>query len=233
MPASALPLAMVKFWTVNATPSFTENTPTLLPPLSVIRLLPSMVVSVLMFLVLVTVIVTGSDPQLNVAVPVKSAPPGRQASSADSVQVALVPAPTMHGRWTSDARAPTATAIAQKRVPVAQCGARFGRDGVPRDRSCLPVEVMTPSLHPDRREIRLHAVKRQQNADSAPESDFRTQRLDPDHRDAWVGAVGAERAGFDGRRQVLAECGIMLGNCTEGSLDGVCHAGTRPLGRRP
>jgi len=47
---------MVRFWTVNVTPVFTEKTRTLFPPLIVIRLPPSMVVLVLMVLVLVTVI---------------------------------------------------------------------------------------------------------------------------------------------------------------------------------
>src|SRR5450759_5201970 len=92
-----LPLAMVRFWTVNVTPGFTEKTPTLCPPLIVIRLPPSMVVAALMVLVLVTVIVA-APPQLKVTVPSKLKPPGRQAFSADSVQLAPVPVPTTHAR---------------------------------------------------------------------------------------------------------------------------------------
>src|ERR1035437_6824681 len=96
MPPPPLPLAMVSFWTVNLTPVFTEKTPTLFPPLIVIRLPPSMVVSALMVLVLVTVIVA-APPQLKVAVPSKLPPPGRQAVSAASAQVPL-PVPTTHAR---------------------------------------------------------------------------------------------------------------------------------------
>ncbi len=48
-----------------------------------------------MVLVLVTVIVA-APPQLKVTVPLKLPPPGRQASSADSVQLAPVPVPTTH-----------------------------------------------------------------------------------------------------------------------------------------
>ena len=48
---------MVRFCTVNFTPAFTEKTPTLFPPLIVMRLPPSMVASAAMVLVLVTVIV--------------------------------------------------------------------------------------------------------------------------------------------------------------------------------
>ena len=92
-----LPLAMVRFWTVKVMLGFTEKTPTLCPPLIVIRLLPSMVVSALMVLVLVTVIVA-APPQLKVTVPPELSPPGRQAVSADSVQLAPVPVPTTHAR---------------------------------------------------------------------------------------------------------------------------------------
>src|SRR2546425_5618172 len=89
----AEPLAMVRFWTVNLTPEFTKNTPTALPPLMVITLPPSMVVSALMVFVLVTVIVA-APPQAKVTVP----PPGRQASNAASVQLALVPVPTTQAK---------------------------------------------------------------------------------------------------------------------------------------
>src|SRR2546428_5198161 len=61
----------------------------------VIRLPPSIVVSALMVFVLVTVIVA-APPQLKVTVPLKLLPPGRQASNAASVQLALVPVPTTH-----------------------------------------------------------------------------------------------------------------------------------------
>src|SRR6266478_2984079 len=94
-PPTILPLAMVTFWTVKLTPAFTEKTPTLFPPLIVIRLPPSMVVSALMVLVLATVIVA-EPPQLKVTVPSKLPPPGRQAFNAASVQLALVPVPTTH-----------------------------------------------------------------------------------------------------------------------------------------
>src|SRR6266566_6593588 len=87
--------AMVRFWTVNMTPEFTENTPTVPPPLMVITLPPSMVVLALMVFVLVTVIVA-APPQAKVTVPSKLPPPGRQVSSAASVQLALVPVPTTH-----------------------------------------------------------------------------------------------------------------------------------------
>ena len=50
-----------------------------------------------MALVLATVIVA-APPQLKVTVPVKLPPPGRQALSADSVQLAPVPVPTTHAR---------------------------------------------------------------------------------------------------------------------------------------
>jgi hypothetical protein len=56
-----------------------------------------MVVSALMVLVLVTVIVA-APPQLKVTAPSKLPPPGRQASSADSLQLAPVPVPTTHAR---------------------------------------------------------------------------------------------------------------------------------------
>src|SRR5437867_10882112 len=90
-----LPLAIVRFWTVNVTPEFTTNTPTVPPPLMVITLPPSMVVLALMVFVLVTVIVA-APPQAKVTVPSKLPPPGRQAFNAASVQLALVPVPTTH-----------------------------------------------------------------------------------------------------------------------------------------
>ena len=88
---------MVKFWIVKLTPASTEKTPTLFPPLVVIRLPPSMVVSALMVFVLVTVIVA-APPQLKVTVPSKLPPPGRQAFSAASEQLAPAPVPTTHAR---------------------------------------------------------------------------------------------------------------------------------------
>src|SRR5438552_7427681 len=91
------PLAMVSFSTVNVMPTVTENTPTVPPPLMVITLPPSMVVSALMVFVLVTIIVA-APPQSKVTVPSKRPPPGRQAFSAVSVQLALVPVPTTHAR---------------------------------------------------------------------------------------------------------------------------------------
>src|SRR5438034_11731384 len=87
--------AMVRFWTVNVTPVFTTNTCTAPPPLMVITLPPSMVVSALMVFGLVTVIVA-EPPQLKVTVPSKLPPSGRQAFNAASVQLALVPVPTTH-----------------------------------------------------------------------------------------------------------------------------------------
>src|SRR5436190_1976839 len=95
--APAAALAMVRFWTVNVMPTVTENTPTVPPPLMVITLPPSMVVSALMVFVLVTIIVA-APPQSKVTVPSKRPPPGRQAFSAVSVQLALVPVPTTHAR---------------------------------------------------------------------------------------------------------------------------------------
>src|SRR5437016_4616416 len=92
------PLAMVRFSTVNVTPEFTTKTRTVPPPLMVITPPPSMVVlAPLMPFVLVTVIVA-APPQLKVTVPLKLLPPGRQASSAASVQLALVPVPTTHAK---------------------------------------------------------------------------------------------------------------------------------------
>src|SRR5438445_12090044 len=96
-PIALEPLAMVRFSTVNVTPKFTENTPTLPAPLMVITLPPSMVVSALMVFVLVTVIVA-APPQAKVTVPLKLLPAGRQASNAASVQLALVPVPTTHSK---------------------------------------------------------------------------------------------------------------------------------------
>src|ERR1700687_2125453 len=88
---------MVRFWTVNLAELATKKMPTLFPPLIVIRLPQSMVVSALMVLVLVTVILAAL-PQLKVTVPSKLPPPGRQALSANSVQLAPVPVPTTHAR---------------------------------------------------------------------------------------------------------------------------------------
>jgi len=82
---------------MNVTPEFTENTPTVLPPLMVITLPPSIVVSALMIFLLVTVIVA-APRQLKVTVPSKLPPPGRQAFNAVSVQLALVPVPTTHSK---------------------------------------------------------------------------------------------------------------------------------------
>jgi len=92
-----LPLATVRFSTVDVTPEFTLNTPTVPPPLMVIRLPPSMVVSALIVFRLVTVIVA-APPQAKVTVPLKLLPAGRQASNAASVQLALVPVPTTHSK---------------------------------------------------------------------------------------------------------------------------------------
>src|SRR5207302_400245 len=89
------PFAMVRSWTVNLTPEFTENTRTVLPPLMVTTFAPSIVVSTLMVFWLVTVIVTEA-PQEKVTVPSKFPPPGRQVFNAASVQLALVPVPTTH-----------------------------------------------------------------------------------------------------------------------------------------
>src|SRR5437867_3689647 len=66
----------------------------------VMRLPPSMVVLALMVFGddrLVTVIVA-APPQAKVTVPSKLPPPGRQASNAASVQLALVPVPTTHAK---------------------------------------------------------------------------------------------------------------------------------------
>src|SRR5207245_5475713 len=101
------PFAMVRFCTVNGIHVlFTENTPTVLPPLMVMTPPPSMVVSALMIFLLVTVIVA-APPQLKVTVPSKLPPPGRQALNAASVQLALVPVPTTHA--SADEVAPDAT----------------------------------------------------------------------------------------------------------------------------
>src|SRR5207245_4576138 len=92
------PFAMVRFCTVNGIHVlFTENTPTVLPPLMVMTPPPSMVVSALMGFVLVTVIVA-APPQAKVTVPSKLPPPGRQAFNAASVQLALVPVPTTQAK---------------------------------------------------------------------------------------------------------------------------------------
>src|SRR5438034_9757142 len=99
---------MVRFWTANTGP-YTKNTPTVLPPLMVITLPPSMVVLALMVFVLVTVIVA-APPQLKVTVP----PPARQASSAASVQLALVPVPTTHA--SADEVAPNAAKTSSART---------------------------------------------------------------------------------------------------------------------
>src|SRR5438552_11776510 len=56
-----------------------------------------MVVLRLMVFVLVTVIVA-APPQLKVTAPSKLTPPGRQASNAASVQLALVPVPTTQAK---------------------------------------------------------------------------------------------------------------------------------------
>ena len=85
-----LPLAMVRLARVKAAPEFTTNTCVVPPPLSVMRLPPSMLVSTAMIFWLVTVIVTGLVPQLKVTLP----PPARAASNADSVQLPAVPVPT-------------------------------------------------------------------------------------------------------------------------------------------
>src|SRR5439155_15821960 len=91
------PLATARLSTVKVTHEFTKNTLTVLPPLMVITLPPSIVVSALMVLVLVTVILA-APPQLKVTVPSKLASPGRQVFSAASVQLALVPVPTTHAK---------------------------------------------------------------------------------------------------------------------------------------
>ena len=93
-----MPLAMVRFSTVNVRPEpKAKKTATVPPPLMVITLPPSMVVSALMVFVLVTVIVV-APPQAKVTVPSKLPPVGRQASNAASVQLALVPVPTTHAK---------------------------------------------------------------------------------------------------------------------------------------
>ena len=94
--ALGVPPAMVTLASARALPLFTANTPLMLPPLMVITPPPSMVVlAPLRPFVLVTVIVA-APPQAKVTVPLKLPPPGRQASSATSVQLALVPVPTTH-----------------------------------------------------------------------------------------------------------------------------------------
>src|SRR5437016_6202215 len=96
--ALGVPPAMVTLASARALPLFTANTPLMLPPLMVITPPPSMVVlAPLNPFVLVTVIVA-APPQLKVTLPLKLAPPGRQASSATSVQLALVPVPTTHAK---------------------------------------------------------------------------------------------------------------------------------------
>src|SRR5438552_815446 len=99
-PTRARPLAMVRFSTVNVTPEeVSENPvppgPVFRGPLMVITPPPSMVVSALMIFLLPRVIVA-APPQAKVTVPSKLAPPGRQASNAAPVQLALVPVPTTH-----------------------------------------------------------------------------------------------------------------------------------------
>ena len=98
-PLSALPLAMVRFSAVKVTPPSTKNTPTALSPLMVIKLPPSMVVSALMvFEGEVVTVIVAAPPHAKVTVPSKLPPPGRQASNAASVQLALVPVPTTHAK---------------------------------------------------------------------------------------------------------------------------------------
>jgi hypothetical protein len=127
------PLAMVRFWTVNVPPTVTEKTPTLLPPLSVIRPPPSMVVSVLIKALLwVTVIVTGLGPQLKVTLPPPpqmlnkggdpiGEPHARAVSSAASVQLSGVPLPTTPmpsaGIERSGARASNTANTAERDTP--------------------------------------------------------------------------------------------------------------------
>src|SRR5205809_1131714 len=99
-PTRARPLAMVRFSTVNVTPEeVSENPvppgPVFRGPLMVITPPPSMEVSALMIFLLPRVIVA-APPQAKVTVPSKLAPPGRQASNAAPVQLALVPVPTTH-----------------------------------------------------------------------------------------------------------------------------------------
>src|SRR5438132_1113635 len=94
--ALGVPPAMVTLSSARTLPWFTANTPLMLPPLMVITPPPSMMVlAPLRPFVLVTVIVA-APPQLKVTVPLKLLPPGRQASNAASVQLALVPVPTTH-----------------------------------------------------------------------------------------------------------------------------------------
>src|SRR5437870_3543163 len=103
--ALGVPPAMVTLSSARTLPWFTANTPLMLPPLMVITPPPSMVVlAPLRPFVLVTVIVA-APPQAKVTVPLKLPPPGRQASSATSVQLALVPVPTTHAK--ADEVAPT------------------------------------------------------------------------------------------------------------------------------
>src|SRR5437867_10947851 len=82
----------------------------------VMRLPPSMVVLALMVFGddrLVTVIVA-APPQAKVTVPSKLPPPGRQASNAASVQLAVVPVPTTHA--SADEVAPSTAKISGART---------------------------------------------------------------------------------------------------------------------
>jgi hypothetical protein len=135
---------MFRFWTVNLTPVFTENTPTLFPPLIVITLPPSMVVSDAILLVPVPPapglmsMVTRPPPQSNATSP----PPVSAVFSAASVQLAALPVPTTPaakapGGGLSDSYTnPTSRATNSRRVRTAHhLGSRWalpspvGRNG--------------------------------------------------------------------------------------------------------
>jgi len=125
-PTSALkPLLMVRAVSARVNPGFTDNTRVLPPPLSVIRLPPSMLVSTAMVFSLVTVIVAGTAPQLKVTVPPPlqvltggepvGAPHPIAVFNAASVQLAASPVPT-----TPPARAGLGSTVASANITTSR-----------------------------------------------------------------------------------------------------------------
>jgi hypothetical protein len=106
---------MVRLSTVNWTPALTTNTPTLFPPLIVIRPPPSMMVSAAIILVPLPVLmsIVTPPPQLNVTNP----PPARASFRTASVQLAAVPMPTMPAAWAVCSVASKSTAHAMLHTP--------------------------------------------------------------------------------------------------------------------
>jgi len=121
------------------------KTPKVFPPLIVTRLPPSMVVSALMVLVLVTVIVAGSPPQLNVTAPLKPAPPGSRHPAPPRCSYHSCPCP----RGTPPTRCQTRHRRSRRTAYSGSAGRwpargrnRVGRDG--RYGPCV-VHTLTPA----------------------------------------------------------------------------------------